>query len=73
MVNDKLIEWIITYPSARKAAQSIGLNSSTLSLWMKGKRGPNSTNCRKIEAISKGRFKAKEIRPDLFKDENNED
>ena len=66
MKNTILINWIKSYSTAQKAADAIDVSLHTIQSWAWGKRNVSFKSAYNIELVSKGKYTAKQLRPDLF-------
>lgn len=67
--NQHLIDFLMSFTHLKDAANALGISKSTVTLWIKGSRKPSLLHCYKIEKLTKGKYKAFDLRPDFFKDE----
>ena len=61
----KIMGEVIEMGSASKLARSLGVQAGAVGNWIHGRTFPNMENALKIEKLSKGRVKRKELRPDI--------
>ncbi len=52
--------------SAKKLAIAVGVPTSNVSMWRKGKQRPPADKCKLIEQATLGAVTRKELRPDIF-------
>lgn len=69
-MNEKLIEFLQSYPSLVEVAKDLGVHRCTISCWIRGKRKVSLQNALKIEKITNGKIKWTELRPDKFGETN---
>ncbi len=62
--NDKVREAADILGSAMKLARAIGVGEVAVYKWIHAKSIPDPINCLKIQKATKGKVKAKDIRPD---------
>ena len=61
------VEEIIDYFGSQKAtAEAAEIRQSSVSEWVSGESKPSAKSLNKIQRKSKNKFKAREIRPELF-------
>lgn len=61
---DKVREAADILGSAMKLARAIEIGEVTVYRWISGKTVPDPINCLKIQKATKGKVKARDIRPD---------
>ncbi len=64
--HDVVVAWIQTRDSCREAGKAIGVCAGTISNWLSGFRRPSLEMCMRVEEITEGAFKVKDMRPDLI-------
>ena len=63
-VNEYIQQAIDIVGSTAKLARQLEITSATVYNWLWGKTIPDPINCLKIQKATKGKVKAKDIRPD---------
>ena len=55
--------------SGKKLAEMLGCSDKLVSHWRTGRQRPSPRFARRIEALSEGRIKAADLRPDIYGEE----
>lgn len=61
-----MIEAAEYFGSQKALAEAAGRKQPSANEWIKGKKKPDATSLLRIQKKSRGKFKAKDIRPELF-------
>lgn len=65
-IQKRMIEAAAFFGSQKALADAAGRKPPTANEWIKGKKKPDATSLLRIQKKSRGKFKAREIRPELF-------
>lgn len=65
-LQQKVDEIVSHFGSQRATAKAAGIAQSSVAEWVSGQTKPSLRSLIRIERASKKKFKAKEIRPELF-------
>ena len=65
-VNDLICQAVDILGSNNALAEKLGVHPSLVSNWKTGRRTVAPVHCKAIQRLTKGKVKAKDLRPDVF-------